>query len=364
MKRIFAMFMAAAMAASLTVTAMAEDNNTAEEKISGIKLGVEAESGAALEGALLTPGEEYTYPIQVTNNGADEELTKELMEGKKTSVNVTKGGSHIDSAKVVEKDGKYSLVIEAKSGWGTKQSEVTVKVRLQEKSNSKEIASMETEFKTGYKVMSDEYVDSLTEGEEVVVDPETPVLTKDQIEQIAKLNGYRSVTFSYGDWKYTVNPTGMGDMNLVSNTNSIRDILSKYEDQEFKFVTFPAGTEFRSNGKLVIDVDDISSDFDGKYFVYRYDGRKLTAIEAKYNDDDTALEFSTKALGRFVITNKEIKDTTVVAGATDDNDDNSSSGNGDKNPDTGANDVVGVAAVLGLVSLLAAGAVSMKKASK
>ena len=51
-----------------------------------------------------------------------------------------------------------------------------------------------------------------------------------------------------------------------------------------------------------------------------------------------------------------ISDVELVAAAAD-----SAADHETKNPDTGANDVVGVAAALAVVSLLAAGAVSLKK---
>jgi len=58
-----------------------------------------------------------------------------------------------------------------------------------------------------------------------------------------------------------------------------------------------------------------------------------------------AWEWTAIAEGTIIVTDVEI----VLADETT------------KNPDTGANDVVGVAAALAVVSLIAAGAVSLKK---
>ena len=83
------------------------------------------------------------------------------------------------------------------------------------------------------------------------------------------------------------------------------------------------------------------------HFFYAWDGEALTQIEAKYDDEEDvdAYVFTADAAGTIVVTDVEI---VLAAEET-------------KNPDTGANDVVGVAAALAVVSLVAAGAVSLKK---
>jgi len=83
------------------------------------------------------------------------------------------------------------------------------------------------------------------------------------------------------------------------------------------------------------------------HYFYGFDGEKLFALDAKYDADEDvdAYVFNHTGAGVIVITDKEI----VLAEEET------------KNPDTGANDVVGVAAALAVVSLVAAGAVSLKK---
>ena len=83
------------------------------------------------------------------------------------------------------------------------------------------------------------------------------------------------------------------------------------------------------------------------HFFYAWDGEKLTAIESKFDADEDvdAYVFTADAANTIVVVDEEI---VLAAEET-------------KNPDTGANDVVGVAAALAVVSLVAAGAVSLKK---
>jgi len=86
---------------------------------------------------------------------------------------------------------------------------------------------------------------------------------------------------------------------------------------------------------------------DDPHFFYVFNGEELVALDAKYDADEDvdAYVFNYTGAGVLVITDEEI---VLAAEET-------------KNPDTGANDIVGVAAALAVVSLVAAGAVSLKK---
>ncbi|MBP1558631.1 MAG: hypothetical protein J6B40_03550, partial [Oscillospiraceae bacterium] len=86
---------------------------------------------------------------------------------------------------------------------------------------------------------------------------------------------------------------------------------------------------------------------DDPHFFYLWNDGKLTKIDATYDDDEDveAWVWNAIAEGTIIVTDVEI----VLADEET------------KNPDTGANDVVGVAAALAVVSLVAAGAISLKK---
>jgi len=87
---------------------------------------------------------------------------------------------------------------------------------------------------------------------------------------------------------------------------------------------------------------------DDPHFFYLYNDGKLTKIDAVYNDDEEveAWEWTAIAEGTIIVTDVEI----VLADEE-----------ATKNPDTGANDVVGIAAALAVTSLVAAAAISIKK---
>lgn len=336
MKKILAMLMAVAMAVGMTATAFAADDVTVTYKL---------DDTTVTESTLLTPGETYEIDVNVTGVDVDLENTHQFR------ISYTKGASAVDSMKFEQaNDGSLTLVVTTKAGWPTAQTSVDAKIDLRTKSGNKLVKSTEISYKVGYAKFA--MPTGLEKGDYVDVDPATPVITKDVFEKLAKLNDYKAVTFANADWRFEVKVTDQADTNMVSNANPVKDILTKYENQEFKFVTFPAGPKFGAKGTVTIDMSAEEDDFAGKYFVYRYLDGKLYSITSTYDAGNAELSFSTDTLGRFVITNKQITDTTVVAGS-----DTGTS----KNPNTGSNDMVSVAATLAVVSLLAAGVVVLKK---
>jgi len=93
------------------------------------------------------------------------------------------------------------------------------------------------------------------------------------------------------------------------------------------------------------------------HYFYLWDGETMTELDAVYDDDEDveAYVWTSIAEGVIVISDEEVVAADEVSGESD-------SENGEtKNPDTGANDVVGVAAALAVVSLVAAGAIALKK---
>ena len=89
------------------------------------------------------------------------------------------------------------------------------------------------------------------------------------------------------------------------------------------------------------------------YYVYEIDNGRLTEV-GEYDDDEGCWVLKARTLGAYVVS-----DTELVNAADEDGD--TSTDAEVENPDTGANDVVGIAAALGVVALVSAAAVSLKK---
>lgn len=371
MKKLLAMLLALTTAASLSVTAFAEgtDNSTPETPetpVTNAQIIMEKNSdGLVLDAdAILQPGKTYYFPIKYIAAGKTPSeataLTSTQFNSFKFHFGNEEGKRMIDSVKVEKHKSIYSIAIKVKSGWPITVSEVSYSTTvIDTKDSNAEIEAPSLNFQAGYKSIDES---SLKNPDYVLVTPSAPVITEDNFDTLNDMADGKEVTFANDDWEYTVRVNGMKDINMVSNQDDIDEIVEKYEDNDFKFISFPAGPEFRTTGTLSIDVSDEITDFEGKFFVYRYLNGKLSKVDFTLNQDDELLNIKTKQLGRFVLTNKEVKDAVVVEnnGSSSNGSSNGSNSNtSESNPDTGANDFVGLAVAMAAVA--AAGIVVARK---
>lgn len=345
MKKILSFGLAAALAAAMAVTALAAD-------ITGISFDFTS-SGSDMSAQSLLPDQEYRFPVLV-RYGEEEpsHLTSSEMEDKRFTVTLKEGSTVVNTPTLEEEDGKYYLVVNTKANYTTKITDIAFQVRLSDRSSGRQLAETQVELTVGFPRMPDEAFENLTEGENLVVDNKTPVITAKQFEKLAALNSYKAVTLTGDGWEYTVNVTDLPDLNLYSTHAPITAIVQKYEDQEFKFLSFPGSPDFGVKGDLSIDVSDVEGDFDGKFYLYRYLGGKLYFLNSQYDEGEGTITFRPSQLGSYVLTNKEISDVQV---------DNSGNGSGTTNPETGVGGVTGAAAAVALTALVSAAAVSIRK---
>jgi len=127
-----------------------------------------------------------------------------------------------------------------------------------------------------------------------------------------------------------------------------RDVVGRLADSDadMDFYLFDGDknfTTFNSNVKLYFN------DADEEDFVYQIKDDKTIVPVGEYNEDEGCWIVKTRTLGRYVVSDVELKEFESAANAADDN------------PDTGANDVVGIATALAAVALVSAAAISLKK---
>ncbi len=324
------------------------------------------EDGTVLGEDLLEPGREYRFPAYVEFGGqrAKVAVSDELLKDYKfTYTRVTASG--VKNFKIEERKGVHYLVVETKDTTPTKPIDVKYNVKLVRKSNNISVFSQEVKFSYGYDESNDDYINDLDKGDIIEIDNSRPVITKEQFNKIAKLNDYKNVTLAGAGWQFTVNVTDETTKNMVFTNAGIKEIMAKYPDQDFKFFRFGGKPSFNSTGKVALDVSDIVDDYENLN-LYRYANGRVYKLNASYNAADETLEFRTNKLDTFFVTDKAIKDGTVI-------DENVVSGgsnagnnvNTDKNnPGTGAGDMINAAVMAGIASLAAAGAVVAKKNSK
>lgn len=327
MRKTLAILLAAMLSLSVAATAFAVDPKN------NIVLGTDADSGLVLKDSLLEPGETYRFPVSISIAGAEATpLTEKMLEDYSFKISNTGEGASMSEFVLDKIGGAYYISATVKAGWPAVTTEEQYSMKLTEKSASKNAVEITVAFETGYKTVSDDYIASLAKEDEIKVNNDTPVFTKSQLDKISSINSNKKVTFANDNWNYSVIVSGMKDINMLHNNKAIPEILKKYENNNFEFLTFPAGTKFTTNGTMEIDASNYTDDFGGKFFVYRYLDGKLTLINSSYNAEDEVLSFTTNTLGRFVITDKAVNDAVVVPG----NGSNSGNPSNPSNPSTGA----------------------------
>jgi hypothetical protein len=293
----------------IMVTAM-----TSFAALGTITLGADKDTGIYLEGGLLKPGEEYKFPVLVTVDPAVGEtpLTDEIFDDYHFRISNTGKGHTVDSMKLTKASGIYYLDAVIEDGYPAKQTEEQYTLKLVKKSDGKTIGESVIDFKTGFGKASDSMIDALDEGDYVEVNNDAPVFTDEQLDHIARINNYKNVTFTNGLWNYTVNITDMPSINMYNNNAGIKEILTKYENINFEFLSFLANPSFTANGEISLDVSDIAEDYGQTFYVYRYTNGTLSPITATYDVDEDTLKWRANTLGRFVISDIALSDVDIV----------------------------------------------------
>ncbi len=389
MKKFVSIFLAACAMSAMSVTAFARQadavNVMSDESL---KLSFGEETFEQAHPA----GSGYTYPLYLEQEGGKlVPLTDEHLEDLRLRAE-TKNGRSVLSSFEVEKEGdRYQLEVTAQAGWPTAQTEVEGTVKAVKRSNGKAVGSVQAEMTVGYPTIPDEALADVEDGGSVFVAADAPVITTKQFEQLDKAADGGKVTFTNGLWSYQVRVSGQESLNLLHNERAIKEVSSKFEDQNFKYISFPGGPAFDFTGTMTIDLSEEMEDFGGQFYVYRYLQGRLHQLDATVDLDAQTLSFQTKNLGRFVITDKAIADGTLVdesfagtqqAPSENTNQNNQSSQSGSQNdgqngsyskirttrqavrkgnPDTGAEDHLALAAAAAVVSALAASIISQKK---
>jgi LPXTG-motif cell wall-anchored protein len=359
-------------------TLWAADNTAATPRISLTKnqlvLGFESEGVpiVVLPGTFLLPGKQYTYKLYRVdqdytsvepNKVAMTALTDTNLNGGAMKIRSVKGSANVISAQIEKSGDNYNFVIETKKTYGAKISELeyTIVVTGQGAAIERVLDATLT-FETGYRAMADEDIADYVEGDVVVIDPDAPVITKEQFATLAENYDYEAVSFTGDnyDWQYTGRVSGMTDANCTTPYEVIEEIIEAYPDYDYRFITFNAGITFPTNGELRLDVADLMAETSAlKLYAYLYRNGTLTPISATYDSTADQLVFRTNYLGAFVISSEQIVDFNYDPGPDlipieRDPDETQN------NPPTGAA-TMGAVIALGLLSLAGAGAVARKR---
>ena len=163
---------------------------------------------------------------------------------------------------------------------------------------------------------------------------------------------------------FTVKMYSEEKMYLDLSTAYQKAVAGEYDAEFDNFFKFQGtNANFSRTGELIIESNDPN------LFVYEIDSdNNLYPVDAKYvkdyqithtNDKINGYVFNTKTLGNYVLSVDELEVEEDEAPATEAPEEKPAADK--ENPNTGANDFVGVAVALAVVSVAGAGALALKK---
>lgn len=334
MKKILAMLLAAATAASMSAAAMAQEvnvnttppasqaleaaspaepNGTAAPQgdPSGLVFGADKNQGNAVLGeTVLEPGVQYRFPVSMVFGAQNVPLTEDMLKGMRLTYNKL-SNTAVKTFKIEEHKGVYHLFVEMKDSILNEVVNVKYNIKLVHRDSKLSVFSQEVKFHFGYSEYNDDVINNLDKGDEIIISNSNPVISQEQFERIAKINDYRNVTLVGPAWSFAVNVTDEDTKNLFSNNAGTKEILSKFPEQEFKFFNFPGKPSFSAPGKVSLDVDDLVDEFKEMH-TYRFANGRLYTLKTTFNEDANTLEFRTNRLDSFLVTNKPIKDGYII----------------------------------------------------
>lgn len=260
----------------------------------------------------------------------------------------TKGGDMVSTVKILSSSDGGSLVVTLKQNYTTtndKALEGTITVRQK---GSTAIHILTVKSTVGYDA------ETINIGSNGEIDTVSPV--KDTVYTVTKAEGgktYGVMTMVAEGVEVSVRVYDGEKFYLASDTTPDKAILLANTDNDADptFLNFVASPTFSSTA--TISFFGLKKDS----IIYELADGKLTKTAAVWDAESEVWTLKTKTLSNYVISDAELKSAT----GTTNNGSGSSGSDADKNPATGANDIVGIASALAAVAVISAAAISLKK---
>ena len=356
MKKVLALVLAVMMMATVAFAANIDIN---KEELTG---------SAAL---IAAPGDKIRiFPGAFQNNDDTKNLGEVLKKGQFSSENFSvttkrfdKGSNLVKSVEiddddecvVVKLNDNYDLKAKETINLVIKEIKVTAKKKIENGSDvvvskaSKWTFDADNGFRVGHvqvevtieEDMEIDVMDSGVDGETDLTLPGRAVGYTSHLVKFVKDDvAYGTATLSFGEVATATGRVYDGDVVYLEYDEDVDvDVVKKYPDADLSFVNFKGAPTFNSNMELEIYADE-------DMYIYELKDSKIAPCNLKWDEDSYAFTGKVRTLGAYVVS-----DTKLSVDAT----------TADGNPDTGANDVVGIATALAAVALVSAAAVSLKK---
>ena len=336
MKKIFALALAAVMAAGMTTVAFAADAENIEIGTNLFKYDSDAGYGVVVSGVEsagdLKPG--ATYYISLNVDGVEDcqvssvsvnELTKSIASKYKVYTDWKVGEIEdfsIEYRKLAligsgnETGYRYVVEFTVPEIEDAKTFDIAGEISVaKSKTAAKDATTVDLDATVGnYTTISDDTIDATD-------------LSLVKFDSDAELT---DVEITWGNDEvamFEVNVAGQGKLNLAYNVDFDTEVAALDNTANMDFVTFEGEPTFNRNGKLYIYAD-------ADTYLYQVKDGKLVAVDAEYDEDYEAWTLTTRTLGRYVISDKELEEQVITDGDEDTSSSTTEDG-GKENPDTG-----------------------------
>ena len=311
------------------------------KKIISVLLALVMTCSMAVVAVAACPGEK----VEIANGYAK-------TEWKIKDTDFTKGpfcGAHMVEEVKIDKDGKVMLVIkegltmdEEKEIYG----EITLVHKTEKITNAEGKQVAKTEVISVHEFVNNKIEDIYGSKKADDATDITALMKEDTLIVMDEDGGY--VYFEEdvltGIVKMDKNEKVQVYVDLINeDTQDAIDAVLKDFKGITEFYNF-VGTGFKNDIVFIYEADE-----EDPHFFYQWDGKQFVALDVEFDNDEDVMAYVWSGNLNGVIM---VADAQLVAAATTP---------ATKNPDTGATDMVGVASALAVVSLVAAGAVSLKK---
>ncbi|WP_312644055.1 hypothetical protein [Hydrogenoanaerobacterium sp.] len=346
MKKVLALVLAVVLAFGMTTVAFAADakgkanNISVENKLLTYKNDKMEDAALNKDGTLPA---NTTYYMHVKDEAGEIDSLSKL-DNYKLRTSIEEGSSYIASkpAFVIKKDGaekKAYITFKTADKFQMEGKALEMSVNIYGKENyvidsgKTEAAVAEINTEVAYEV-DNASTYSVLKGQVISFDD------CDDVEMVFD-----------NDVVFAVNAAGQKDLFLRLDTED-EALEDKNPEADLSVYYFAGNNKtFRRSGTLTIPAEMIENK-DGKLvapYIYSNENGKLVALkDAKYDEDAAAFTIKTNKLGNYVVSDIALKSVDTNE-PTDDKDDSNTTG--EKNPDTGANDFVGLAVAMAVVSI-------------
>ena len=336
MKKIFALALAAVMAAGMTTVAFAagtHDVNLLNDQGNGIVYFDKDDDGVfeIAEGVAFGDVDEaevdggVKVAIPVYDKNGNKITKKDDIKGWKVSFE-DKDIGKLEEKPVLDElvkfeDGGYAYAVTftLPENEGTKKVDLAGDIIVYKSTSEKKNADVWNSFAFGLSYGYD--LEENFEG--TFADP-----AKGGVVKFEKTAEEIDIEFD-DDAMFTVDVTGQGKLNLRYNRDFNKEFAAMYDYANIDFLTFEATPSFNKTGILYIYADE-----DDK-FIYEVTADGAKAVKAEYDEDYGAYAIKTRTLKAYAISDVELDEKTVTEDKTDDESSKTETETGKPNPDTG-----------------------------